>query len=315
FEAFGAVPQLVVCDNLKAGVRRPHRYEPEVTATYEELAAHYGCAILPARAYKPRDKAKVEAGVLVAERWILASLRHHTFFSVAEANAAIAVRLHALNQRAFKKLAGSRASWFAAVDRPAMRPLPAQAYELATWKPVTVNLDYHVEVDRHYYSVPYLLARQRCEVRVTTTTVEVFHQGRRVASHERRAEPGRHTTCPAHMPESHRRHREWTPSRLIRWAEQTGPQTAALVQGVLESRPHPEQGFRACLGVMRLGRRYGGERLEGACARAVAVGAFRYRSVESILRTGLDRQPLPAPAAADPAPRLHANVRGPAAYQ
>ncbi len=260
------------------------------------------------------SKAKVEAGVLVAERWILAALRDRTFFSLAEANGAIRERLAWLNERPFKKLPGSRASHFAELDRAALRPLPARRFEYATWKTATVNIDYHVEVDRHWYSVPYQLVGQKADVRLAATTVEVFVRGRRVASHLRSTKPGRHTTEPDHMPESHRRHLEWSPGRIVRWAEGTGPATGALVAAILASRPHPEQGYRSCLGILRLGRRYGPERLEAAAARALAIRALSYRSVESILRTGLDRQPLPDAAPAGPA-RRHANVRGGTYYE
>jgi transposase len=314
FEYMGGTPAILVPDNLKAGVTRPHRYEPDLNAAYAELAAHYGCAIIPARPYKPRDKAKVETGVLIAERWILAALRNRTFFSLAEANRAIRERVAWLNNRPFKKLEGSRASLFAELDRPALRPLPPVPYEYATWKRATVSIDYHVEYERHYYSVPYALVGERADVRASARTIEVFVRGRRVASHLRSAAPGRHTTESAHMPESHRRHLEWTPGRLVAWGEQTGPATGALVAAILRSRPHPEQGFRSCLGIFRLGRRHGPVRIEAACARALAVGALSYRSIDSILRAGLDRAPLPEPAPVR-ATRDHPNVRGPGYYE
>jgi len=314
FEFFDGVPAILVPDNLKAGVTRPHRYEPILNAAYAELATHYGCAIIPARPYKPRDKAKVEAGVLIAERWILAALRNRTFFSLAEANAAIRERVTWLNNRPFKKLEGSRASLFAELDRPALRPLPERAYEYATWKGAKVSIDYHVEWERHYYSVPYQLVGEHADVRASARTIEVFVRGRRVASHLRSAAPGRHTTESAHMPESHRRYLEWTPGRLVAWGEATGRATGALVAAILASRPHPEQGFRSCLGIFRLGRRHGPERLEAACARALAVGALSYRSVDSILKAGLDRAPLPEPPPVR-ATRTHANVRGPGYYE
>jgi transposase len=313
-EFYGAVPAILVPDNLHAAVTQAHRYEPILNRTYEELAAHYRCAVIPGRPRKPRDKAKVESGVLVAERWILAALRHRTFFSLAEANQAIRERLAWLNDRPFKKLDGCRRSLFEEIDRPAMRPLPPRPYEYATWKLAAVNVDYHVEVERHYYSVPYQLVGERCDVRISASTIEIFHRGRRVASHLRSAAHGHHTTDAAHMPAAHRRYAEWTPGRIVRWAEQTGPGTAALAAEILRSRPHPEQGFRSCLGILRLGRRYGPERLEAACARALAVGASSYRSVESILKTGLDGQPLPLPAP-DPPLRRHENVRGPGYYR
>jgi transposase len=314
FEAWGGAPAILVPDNLRAGVSKAHRYEPVINPSYAELAAHYGCAVIPARPYKPRDKAKVEAGVLVAERWILAALRNRTFFSLAEANRAIAERVAWLNDRPFKKLEGSRSSLFAELDGPALRPLPPVPYEYAVWKQAKVNIDYHVELDRHYYSVPYSLTGEQVDIRASARTVEVFARGRRVASHPRSSAAGRHTTTSAHMPESHRRHLEWTPGRLVAWGEQTGPATGALMAAVLASRPHPEQGFRSCLGILRLGRRHGEARLEAACARALAAGATSYRSVDSILKGGLERAPMPEPPPVR-ATRTHANVRGPAAYE
>jgi transposase len=313
FEFFTGCPRILVPDNLRSGVTRAHRYDPELNRTYAEMAAHFGCAVIPARPGKPRDKAKVENGVLLAERWILAALRNQVFFSLSEANAAIRERLTWLNNRPFRKLPGSRRSLFEALDRPALQPLPAQPYEYATWKLAKASIDYHVELDHHYYSVPHALVGQHCDVRRTAAAVEIFCRGRRVASHLRSSQPGRFTTDPAHMPESHRRHAEWTPSRIVAWAAQTGPSVAELVDAILASRPHPEQGYRACLGILRLGRRYGPERLEAAAARALAVRALSYRSVDSILKRRLDGQPLPG---ADPATPVvhHANLRGATYY-
>ncbi len=314
FEYLGGCPRILVPDNLRAGVRRSHRYEPDLNVTYLEMASHYGCAVIPARVRKPRDKAKAEIGVLLAERWILASLRNLTFFSLAEANARIRERLEWLNARPFKKLPGSRRQLFEELDRPALRPLPARPYEFATFKTATVNLDYHVEVARHFYSVPYQLVGEKCEARLTASMVEIFHRGRRVASHPRSYRIGGYTTEPAHMPASHRRHLEWSPSRIVRWAEKTGPSTAQLVQAIMESRPHPEQGFRSCLGILRLGEHYGAERVEAAAKRALAIQAFSYRSMESILKTGLDRQPLPS-SAPTTSHRPHENLRGATYYE
>jgi transposase len=309
FAALGGVPQGVVPDNLKAAVSRAHRYEPTLNRTYADLAQHYGVAIVPARPARPRDKAKVEVGVQVVERWILARLRHHTFFSLLELNTAIADLLVHLNQRPFKKLPGSRQSVFESLDRPALRPLPAQPYEYAEWKLVRVNIDYHVEVDGHYYSVPYSLVKQQLEVRLSAQVVEIFHKGKRVASHQRSSHKGRHSTVDAHMPKAHRHYVEWTPQRLILWAAKTGAATAQVVETILASRPHPQQGFRACLGIMRLGKRYGDGRLEAACQRAIRIGACSYKSIESILKHDLDRQPLPGPPAAVPV-ITHGNIRG-----
>ncbi|HEV1992463.1 MAG TPA: IS21 family transposase [Candidatus Dormibacteraeota bacterium] len=314
FEAWGGCPKICVPDNPRTGVSKAHRYEPILNPTYAEMAAHYGVAVIPARPYKPRDKAKVEVGVQVVQRWILARLRKRTFFSLAELNAAINELLAGLNRKPFKKLPGSRQSVFEAIDRPALRPLPATRYQFATWKHATVNIDYHVEVDHHYYSVPHQHVGEHCDVRLSEATVEIFRRGRRIASHLRSSVGGRSTTTSEHMPESHRRHLEWTPGRIVHWAEAAGPRTAALVQAILEGRPHPEQGYRSCLGIMRLGRRFGDARLEAACARALAIRGLSYRSVESILKTGLDAQPLPEPAP-PLIPRAHENVRGPGYYR
>jgi transposase len=293
FAFLGGVSEVVVPDNLKSGVTKAHRYEPDLNPTYQDLARHYGVAVLAARARRPRDKAKVEVGVQVVERWILAALRQRTFFSLTELNQAIAELLQRLNHRPFKKLPGSRRTAFEAIDRPALRPLPAEPYVFAEWKKVRVHIDYHVEVDGHYYSVPYQLVNRQLDVRFSAHTVECLHQGQRVASHVRSHLKGRHTTTPEHMPKSHREYAEWTPQRLIRWAEQTGPATAGVIAHILQRRAHPQQGFRSCLGIMRLAKGFGDERLEAACRRALTLGACSYKSIESILRQGLERQPLP----------------------
>ena len=319
-ELYGGAPRLVVCDNLRSGVTRPHRYEPDVNATYQEMAAHYGIGVLPARSYKPRDKAKVEAGVLLAERFIMARLRNRRFVSLSEANAEIRVLVDWVNERPFKKLDGSRRSSFEAIDRPALKPLPEHRYELAVFRRAKVSIDYHVELrsERHFYSVPHRLVGEVVELRCSAGTVEVFHHHRRVASHLRSFTPG-FTTDPAHMPESHRRHAEWTPSRIVSWAQQAGPSTGKLVAEVMAARPHPEQGFRSCVGIIRLGDRYGTDRLEAACERALALRSHSYRSIESILRNGLERRPLPSerPAGDGPAQALpsHENLRGPGYYR
>lgn len=313
FEFLGGVPALLIPDNHKGAVLRPDRYEPDLHPTYLDCTTHYGTAILPARVRRPRDKAKVEAGVLVVTRWIVAALRHRTFFHLAELNAAIGELLTRLNARPFRKLATSRRALFETLDRPALRPLPATRYVFAEWRRARVNIDYHIAVDGHYYSVPYQLVHAEVEVRLTATVVEVLHQGQRVASHVRSARPGGFTTDPAHRPKAHQAYLEWTPSRLVRWAETVGAATAGLVAAILASRPHPEQGYRSCLGLLRLGQRYPAARLEAACARALALRATSYKSVQSILRTGLDGQPLPPPPAARP-PAMHPHLRGPAYY-
>ena len=306
----GAVPEIVVPDNLKSAVSRAHRYEPRLNRSYQEWGEYYGTAILPARPARPRDKAKAEQGVLLVERWILARLRDRQFFSLAELNAEIARLLERLNDRPLKKLSGSRRSLYESLDRPAMRPLPARPYTFAEWKTVRVHIDYHVEVGGHYYSVPYQLVKQQLDARFTANTVELFHKGQRIASHRRADHRGRHTTVAQHMPSGHRAYAEWTPQRLVRWAEQSGPATTELIGHILATRVHPQHGFRSCLGIMRLGQRYGDARLEAACRRALALGAHAYKSIESILKNGLDRKPLPAPTPEAPVIE-HLNLRGP----
>ncbi|HEY6358068.1 MAG TPA: IS21 family transposase, partial [Vicinamibacterales bacterium] len=313
-EYLGGSTAIWVPDNLKSGVTTANYYEPEVNRTYADLASHYGAIVLPARAAHPRDKPKVEVSVQIAQRWILAVLRHRAFFTLADLNAAIRTCLTTVNDRPMQILGVSRRGLFEQLDRPALRPLPRTPYELATWKPCRVNLDYHVEVDHNWYSVPYQLIHQKVEARATATTVEVFLKGRRLASHARRRGRHQYATDPAHMPRAHRAHAEWTPSRLIGWAEQTGAATGRLVAGILERRPHPEQGYRACLGLMRLGRVHGMDRLDAACARAERLRSYRYRTVEHILTHQQDRLPLDEPASVRPA-LLHENVRGATYYE
>ena len=310
----GGVPRQVVPDNLRAGVLRANWYEPGINPSYRDLAAHYGTAILPARVRRPRDKAKVEAGVLVVERWILARLRNQRFFSLAELNAAIATLVAELNARPMRKLGVSRRQLFEQLDRPALSPLPAEPFVYAEWRIRRVALDYHVDIDGHYYSVPHRLLRERVEARLTARTIELFHKGERVAVHLRSGARGRHTTLPEHMPRAHRRHAEWTIARIGQEAAAIGAATARLTALILETRPHPEQGFRACLGILRLVRSYGRERVEAACARGLEIGARSYGSVQSILRHGLDRQPPTASVPEGEPPLLHPNIRGSGYY-
>ena len=313
FEFIGGAPELVVPDNLRSGVRKAHRYKPDINPTYQEMASHYGVAVLPARVRKPRDKAKVETGVLVVERWILAALRRRKFFSLSELNGAIRTLLDQLNERPFRKLPGCRRSRYEELDRPALTPLPAQPYVYAEWKKARVHVDYHVAVDGHYYSVPHALIKKAVEVRFTRHTVECFYRGQRIASHRRSHQKGGHTTVSAHMPEAHRQAGEWSPRRLIRWAAKNGPATGQLIRAVLNSRKHPQQAYRACLGILRLGKAYGGKRLEAACQRALALGSCRYKSIESILKNRLDEQPL-AEQPELSLPDAHTNIRGPEYY-
>jgi transposase len=314
-EYLGGVPALIVPDQLKTGVRDACRYEPILQRTYAEWAAHYQTAILPARPAKPRDKAKAEVGVQIAQRWILARLRHETFFSLAALNARIRQLLLDLNARPMKGYGGlSRRDLFERFDRPALRPLPAERYVYTEWCQARVNIDYHIDVAHHYYSVPHRLVHQLLDIRVSATTVEVFQGGTRLWVHRRNHHVGGFTTIREHMPHAHRAHLEWSPSRLIRWGATVGPQTAALVEQILASRPHPEQGYRSCLGLLRLVKQYGPDRVEAASARAVAAGARSYRHVDAMLKHGLDRVPLD-PDQPSASPRAaHANVRGPGYY-
>lgn len=315
FAYFGGVPEMEIVDNLKSGVSRACRYDPDLNPTFAAMAAHYGIAVIPARPCKPRDKAKAESAVQVAERWILAPLRHRVFFSLEELNAALAERLEALNARPFQKIEGSRRSLFETVDQPALKPLPATPYEYAEWERPQVNVDYHVEVRKHYYSVPFALIGQRMEARLTEHVVELFHQGQRVASHRRCTLKGRHTTVDEHMPPAHQKYLEWTPQRLLSWAEKTGPVTRRFIEALMAARTHPQQGFRAALGILRLGDRDGAARLEAACNRALTLRSFSYRSVDSILRHHLDQQPLTETPPNDTPPLAHDNLRGRDYYQ
>jgi len=309
FEFLGGVPALITPDNIKSGVTSPCFYDPELNRTYQKLAEHYNTAVLPARIRRPRDKAKAEAGVQGVERWLLARLRHRRFFSLAELNEALRELSGQYNRRPFQKLEGCRESLFLSLDRPALRPLPAHPYEYAQWKKARVNIDYHVEVDRHWYSVPHALIRQQVEVCLSAHTVEILHKGKRVASHLRSFQQGRHTTVLEHMPRHHREYVQWSPERLIRWAQQTGSNTAQVVEQILAARAHPVQGYRACLGILRLGKQHGAARLEAACVRALALNALSYKSIDSILKHGLENQPLPPRPIAHP-PIRHAHIRG-----
>jgi transposase len=318
-EKLGGAPLVIVPDQLKSGVIRACRYEPGLQRTYAEWSEHYGTTVIPARPRKPRDKAKVEVSVQVAQRWILARIRNERHRSLASLNARIFELCAELNERPMRAYGQSRRERFEALDRPALRPLPAQRFAYVEWKQARVNIDYHIEVGHHYYSVPHNLLHEQVEVRVdySAATIEVYYRGSRVASHGRNVRRGGHTTDPRHMPRAHQKHLEWSPSRLIDWSAKIGPETRSLVSEILTERTHPEQGYRSCLGILRLVKRDGVERVEAACARARAGKARSYRSVDAILRRGLDRIPLPeiqgfprsTPMRVD-----HENVRGTAYY-
>lgn len=294
-------------------IANPNRYEPRANDTVEDFARHYATSVLPARPRSPQDKAKVESAVQVVERWILMRLRHQAFDSVDDVNEAITPLLQRLNHRPFQKLPGSRASAFAELDRPALQPLPLQAWEFAQYKSVRVHVDHHVEFEGHRYSVPQALVGLLLEARVTTRTVEILHRGQRVASHRRSAHKGGFTTISEHLSAAHRAHREWTPERLIHWGESIGVATGRIVTRLLEERRHPEHGYRACLGLLSLVKRYGKPRLEAACVLAMELGTAKYSHVRDILASGRDRQA--SNAVAEWTSPEHAHVRGAAYYQ
>ena len=305
---FEGVARVTVPDNLKTGVSQPCRYEPVIHRSYQEMAAHYGTVIIPARIKKPRDKSKVETGVQIAQRQILAALRDQRFFSVGELNQGIGPLLTKLNAQAFQKLEGSRDSWYEAQEKARLLPLPAGPFELAIWSKAKVNIDYHVVVENHYYSVPYSLIHQPVDVRLTGHTVELFQAAKRVAAHVRSDQPGRFTTLEEHRPKAHQKYLEWTPGRIVAWAQTMGSDCAKLVERILQEGPHPEQGFRSCLGIIRLGKAVGHARLEAACRRALHFHTCSYASIKSILEKRLEAQPLeqelPLPSPA------HENLRG-----
>src|ERR1700688_365947 len=308
FEQFRGIPALAVPDNTKTGVTKAHRYDRDLNPSYYNFALHCGFGIVPARPYKPRDKAKVENAVQVAQRWIVAALRHHKFFVLEELNAAIRALLGKLNHRPFRKKDGTRASVWEVIDRPALKPLPTEPFDLSQWSRARVNIDYHVSFDANLYSVPYNLVQELVEIRSTPTTVEILHRGTRVASRLRSRGRGQSVTHDEHRPKSHRPHLEWTPSRMVHWAESIGPNTARLFERIMADWPHPEMGYRGCLGIIRLAGKYSAQRVEAASERALLSGACRYKSVESILRDSLDQVPPSSPLPATTPP--HDNIRG-----
>jgi transposase len=314
FEAIGGVTRLLVPDNTKTAIIKACLYEPQVNRTYTEMAAHYGTGVLPARPRRPRDKAKVEVGVLIMERWILGRLRNRRFHSLGELNEAIRGLLVRLNdERPIRRLGVTRRQLLEELDRPALKPLPAEPYVFAEWRARRVGIDYHIDIDKHYYSVPHRFARAEVEVRLTGRSVEVFARGERIAVHLRSSGNGKHTTVQEHMPSSHRRYANWTLDRIRTDAAAIGPATAALCELILEHRPHPEQGFRACLGIVRLVKPFGTARVEAAATRALDIGAMTYGSVRSILDNNLDRHSA-GQRGPDGVTILHPNIRGPRYY-
>ena len=309
FATIGGVPKAVVCDNLKAGVTKPSRYEPGINRTYQDLAEHYGFAVLPARVRKPRDKAKVEVAVQIVQRFVLARLRNRRFFSLVELNTAIRECVSDLNAKVMRKIGKSRNELLETLDRPALDALPSEPYRYAEWTKCVVAPDYHIEVDKHYYSVPSRLIRATVEARITDTMVEILFKGSRIASHARSQVPHHHTTITEHMPSAHRRYAQWTPAKMMSIAAKIGPSTIALFEAIMKAKPHPEQGFRSCLGIIRLEKSYGTQRVEAACHRGNDIGATSYGSVASILKNGLDKA-YAQENVLEGEPIRHANIRG-----
>ena len=316
FKFLGGVPEIIVPDNLKTGVNKSCRYEPDLNPTYQDMASHYRCVVIPTRIKSPKDKAKVETGVKTVEQWILARLRNITFFSLADLNKTIRSLLQDLNTRSFQKMSGTRRSMFEELDRPALKSLPYEPYTYAEWKKAKPHIDYHIEVNGFYYSVPYQLAKKQVEARITQHIIEIFYKAKRVASHQRSYDPSkRYVTVREHMPKSHQKYADWTPQRIIRWASKAGEATAKTVKTVMKNRSHPQQGFRACMGIMSLGKEYSQERLEAACSRALAIGSPSYKSVQAILKKGLDRLPLQKEVPQQTSFINHSNIRGSGYYQ
>jgi transposase len=318
YEFFGGVTPITVPDNLRSGVTKACRYEAEINLSYRDLSEHYGTCIIPARPYKPRDKAKVEAAVLVAQRWILAVLRNRTFYSLKELNLAIGLLLEKLNNRVMRHVNQSRRDLFERLDRPALKPLPAMPYEFAEWKKERLPIYYHVRYDDHFYSAHYTLTGQVLWCRGSGSTVEIFHNGTRVASHARSFVKYEYTTDPAHRPASHGAHAEWTPERIVSWGKTIGPQTALLIGQVIASKPHPEQGYRSALGIIRLADKFTKERLEKAAEKALAIRSPSYQTVLSMLKRRMEAVPLAGAPAAHNEQQLELlakeNIRGPGYY-
>jgi len=299
---------LAVVDNLKSGVKKACRYEPELNRNYLEFSKHYDFAVLPARVRKPQDKAKVEEAVQNVERRILAPLRDRTFYSLAEMNLALRGKLEEANARPMKTYSGlSRWELFNQIEKTALKPLPGTRFEFGSWKVARVNIDYHIEIAKHYYSVPCALRGEKIEVRFTEKMVLVFHDGKSVAQHLRSDRTYQHTTVKEHMPPSHQYMIGWSPSRLISWAKTIGEQSAIQVEALLNTRKHPEQAYRSCLGLIRLADKFGKDRLEAACKKANSFGVASFKSVQNILVNNQDKLTTSSP---EHDPISHSNLRG-----
>lgn len=310
FDFFGGVPNLVVPDNLKSGVSKPCRYDPELNPSYQQLAVHYGCAVMPARPYKPQDKAKAEVGVQIIERWILAKLRHQTFFSLAELNHCIRALLEEVNRKPFKQHKGSRLEWFESLDQLALSPLPKQRYQYTDIKTVKVNVDYHIQYDQHLYSVPHHLVGEKLELHATDQMIELYFQHQRITSHVRSYRPGT-STIPDHMPTKHQKHHQWNAGRLMNWAKDIGDEVLVWVKAQLNQKQHEQQAYRVCLGLLNLSRQYSSERLDRACAIANQNHLYKLKQIKTILQSNQDQLVTETTEQLTLLPQSHENIRGP----
>ncbi len=313
FEFMGGTPVMIIPDNLRSGVSKACRYEPELNPSYQQLAEHYGVAVVPARPYKPKDKSKAEVGVQIIERWILARLRHHTFFSLAELNHCIATLLVEVNNKPFKQLPGTRQQWFEQIDKPLLNQLPKHHYQYTDIKTAKVNIDYHVQYDQHLYSVPHHLVGEKIELHASEKLVQIYFKSYLLASHVRKHYPGS-TTEPGHMPEKHAKHQQWNPGRLKNWAKDIGPEVLIWVSGQLERKEHPEQAYRVCLGLLNLNKSYSGERLNNACAIANQQSLIKLKNIKAILQSNQDKLPRKENEQATVLPQDHENIRGPQSF-
>ena len=313
FEFMGGVPIILVPDNLRSGVTQACRYDPDINPSYQQMAAHYGTAIIPARPRKPQDKAKAEVGVQIIERWILARLRHHTFFSLTELNQHIQFLLEEVNNKPFKQLKGTRQQWFDSIDKPALSPLPKQRFEYTDIKFVKVNIDYHIQYDDHFYSVPHQLVGEKLELQAKEYLIALYFHNRCICQHVRSYQGGM-TTTPEHMPVSHEKHHKWTPGRLMNWAKDIGDEVLVWVQAQLQQKQHEEQAYRVCLGLLNLSRNYPKERLNNACRIANQKSLYRLKQVKSILQSNQDKLLSIELEPVTELPQSHENIRGPKSY-
>jgi transposase len=301
FAYFGGVPKILVPDNLKTGVEKSSWYSPVINKTYHEMAEHYGTAVIPARVRKPKDKPSVEGAVGIISTWIIAALRNQKFFSLADLNQAISEKLAGFNRKPFQKRPGSRLSTFLDEEKHTLQPLPVSAYELATWKIATVQFNYHISIEKMNYSVPYEYIKHKVDVRITKGVIEVFFNQQRICSHPRLSgRPGQYHTIQAHMPEKHKQYVQWNTERFLSWAQSVGPHTTTAIQAILASHRVEQQGYKACMGVLKLADKYSLVRLEAACARALSYTPNpSYKNISTILKTGLDTIPAPSQATLD----------------